>query len=75
MCGRRANQLVSHRNQFLGNLLFVIETAFINIFLKLKKNEHFKYAHDFICYVKKYISCFLLLKIVSDPKTDHDSKT
>ena len=25
--------------------------------------------------LKKYISCFFLLKIVNDPKTDHDSKT
>ena len=35
---RRAYQLLSHPNQFLGHLSFVTETAFINIFLQTQNN-------------------------------------
>ena len=35
----RANQLLSHRNQSLGHLLFVIEIAFIAIILQSPKNS------------------------------------
>ena len=34
--GRHANQLLSHPNQFMGYLLFVTETALINLFYKHK---------------------------------------
>ena len=37
---RRANQIVSHRNQFSGHLLFVIEITFNIHLLHKQKNKH-----------------------------------
>ena len=48
---RPGSQLLNHPKQFLGHLLFVIETAFINIFNK--KKLKYMYVHIFICYVEK----------------------
>ena len=62
-------------NQFLGHLLFVTETAFIDVILQIQKNKHLgMFVLSFVT-IKEYISCFFLVKIASDPKTDYDSKT
>ena len=62
-------------NQFLGQLRFVTETAFINICLQTQNNLQLSMFRISFVTLKKYISCFFLLKILNDPKTDYDSKT
>ena len=66
---------MSHPEPVFGSLTICHRNNIYKLFFHKHKTIALKNVHGNICYVKKYISCFFLLKIVSGPKTDHDSKT
>ena len=65
---RRANQLLSHSKPVFGPLTIDHRNSIYKHFFTNTKQLTLMHVHDFICYVKKYISCFFPIENSEWPK-------